>query len=134
MSAAMAEGPTFPLASLANWLFHASKPADVLPHCAAPASPAVHTSALKAATATVLNGPPVVIQNSFSARHLAGTSRPLSPSRSPSTHPSCQHVAALPRGIPAGAVGVTVVPLNIEATQGFAAAAVLAVSARTYQS
>ncbi len=51
----MAEALTFPLASLANWLFHASKPADVLPHVAAPASLAVHMSATKAATVTVLN-------------------------------------------------------------------------------
>src|SRR5262245_17202164 len=62
MRAAMLEAPTFPLASLANWLFHASKPADVLPHCAASASPAVHASATKAATATVLNRPPFVIR------------------------------------------------------------------------
>jgi hypothetical protein len=37
MRAAIAEAPTLPLASSANCLFHASKPAAVLPHCAAPA-------------------------------------------------------------------------------------------------
>src|ERR1700739_3792393 len=40
-------------ASLANSLFHASKPADVLPHCAPLASPAMHTRADKAANATI---------------------------------------------------------------------------------
>src|SRR5215208_8545750 len=53
----------FPLASSANCFFHASKPAAVLPHCAAPASLAIHTSATEAATVTALNCPPVVIQN-----------------------------------------------------------------------
>src|SRR6185436_5294011 len=39
-------------ASLANSLFHASKPADVLPHCAALASPAIATNANKVANVT----------------------------------------------------------------------------------
>src|SRR5262245_43079302 len=77
----------FARASLANWLFQASKPAEVLPHCAAPASPAVHTSATKAATATVLNWPPVVIQNSPD----------LGPSRPPTIRPHHgKKVAVLP--------------------------------------
>src|SRR5829696_6154293 len=64
MRAATVEALTlFPLASSANCFFHASKPAAVLPHCAAPASLAIQTSATKAATVTALNCPPVVIQN-----------------------------------------------------------------------
>src|SRR5215208_4523775 len=64
MRAATVEALTlFPLASSANCFFHASKPAAVLPHCAAPASLAIHTSATKTATVTALNCPPVVIQN-----------------------------------------------------------------------
>src|SRR5579885_1840751 len=49
MRAAMAEVPA-PLAraSLANWLFHASNPAGPLPHCAAPALPAVEASTMAA--------------------------------------------------------------------------------------
>src|ERR1700688_1769413 len=49
-------------ASIANWFFHASKPAAVLPHCAALALLAINTSATKAATVTVLNCPPLVIR------------------------------------------------------------------------
>src|SRR5215203_4601874 len=64
MRAATVEALTlFPLASSANCFFHASKPAAVLPHCAAPASLAIHTSAAKAATVTALNCSPLVIQN-----------------------------------------------------------------------
>jgi hypothetical protein len=37
----------------------------VLPHCAALALLAIHTNATKAAMMTVLNCPPLVIQNSF---------------------------------------------------------------------
>src|ERR1700730_8963816 len=66
MRAARVEPLTpFPLASSANCLFHASKPADVLPHCAAPALLVIHTSATKNKTVTVLNCPPSVILNSF---------------------------------------------------------------------
>src|SRR5215510_6327598 len=55
----------FPLASSPNCVFHASKPAAVLPHCAAPALPASHTSATKAATVVVLSCP-LVMENSHS--------------------------------------------------------------------
>jgi hypothetical protein len=44
-----------PRASIANWFFHASKPAAVLPHCAALALLAINASATKAATVTALN-------------------------------------------------------------------------------
>src|SRR3984893_2391368 len=67
MRAATVEALTpLPLASSANCFFHASKPAAVLPHCAASALLAIHTSAAKAATVTVLNCPPLVIQNPLS--------------------------------------------------------------------
>src|SRR5580693_3782911 len=66
MRAVTAEALTpLPLASSANCFFHASKPAAVLPHCAAHALLAIQMSATKAATVTVLNCPPLVIQNSF---------------------------------------------------------------------
>src|ERR1700730_4194774 len=66
MRAATVEALTpLALASSANCFFHASKPAAVLPHCAAPALLAIHTNATKAAMMTVLNCPPLVIQNSF---------------------------------------------------------------------
>src|SRR6266516_4358931 len=62
MRAATVEELTpLPLASSANCFFHASKPAAVLPHCAAPALLVIHTNATKAATVTVLNCPPLVI-------------------------------------------------------------------------
>ena len=48
-------------ASPANCVFRASKPDAVPPHCAALALLAMHTSATKAATASVLNCPPLVI-------------------------------------------------------------------------
>src|SRR5262245_10728194 len=70
-SVAALRGPTvaalmpFPLASSPNCVFHASKPAAVLPHCAAPALPASHTSATKAATVVVLSCP-LVMENSHS--------------------------------------------------------------------
>src|SRR6202035_5823992 len=68
MRAATVEALTpFALASSANCLFHASKPAAVLPHCAAPALLVVHTSATKTATVTVLSCPPLSIPNSFQA-------------------------------------------------------------------
>src|SRR5262245_37285466 len=61
----MPEAPTRPLASSANCLFHASKPAAVLPHCAASALPPIHASAAIAATVIALNCPPLFIRNSF---------------------------------------------------------------------
>src|SRR5215211_7496040 len=65
MSAVTAEAlMPFPLASSANCCFHGSKPAAVLPHCAAPALLAVHASA-KAVAAMIWSCPPLVIQNSF---------------------------------------------------------------------
>src|ERR1700694_2207370 len=68
MRAARVEALTpFPLASSANCFFHASKPAAVLPHCAAPALLVIHTSATRTATATVLTCRPSVIPNSFHA-------------------------------------------------------------------
>src|ERR1700730_10629600 len=90
-----------PLASSANCFFHASKPAAVPPHFAAPASLAINTSTTKAATVTVLNCPPLVIQNSFrplpqakcwlaipaEMRRDRGLSRPLNPC--PSCEASC---------------------------------------------
>src|SRR5260221_12088453 len=102
MRAARVEALTpFPLASSASCLFHASKPAAVLPHCAAPALPVIHRTATRTATVTVLSCPPLVIPNSFHARcvtrnagspSLPGRDRRLS--RSSSTR-------ALPK--PAGA-------------------------------
>src|SRR6266849_8401806 len=66
MRAATVEALTpFPLASSANCFFHASKPAAVLPHGAAPASLVIHRSATKIVTVTVLSCPPLVIPNSF---------------------------------------------------------------------
>jgi hypothetical protein len=66
MRAATVEALTpLALASSPNCLFHASKPTAELPHCAAPALLAIHTSPTKAAMMTVLNFPPLVIQNSF---------------------------------------------------------------------
>src|SRR5215211_3538208 len=47
-------------ASSANCLFQASKPAAVLPHWAALAVVAMHPSAAKAATATILNCLPLI--------------------------------------------------------------------------
>src|SRR5258706_5717870 len=103
MRAARVEALTpFPLASSASCLSQASKPAAVLPHCAAPALPVIHRSATRTATVTVLSCTLLVIPNSFHAvciiqtlpRHLPGrdrrfsrssrsesfmTSRPLSP-------------------------------------------------------
>src|ERR1700737_133008 len=68
MRAASVEALTpFPLASSANCFFHASKPAAVLPHCAAPALLVIHTSDTRTATATVLTCRPSVIPNSFHA-------------------------------------------------------------------
>src|SRR5688572_3201706 len=52
-------------ASSANWSFQASKPAAVLPHCAALASPTTAVRAAKLATTIALNCLPVPIQNSF---------------------------------------------------------------------
>src|SRR5713101_6264266 len=66
MRAARVEAPTpLPLASSANCFFHASKPAAVLPHCAAPALLVIHRSATKIVTVTALSCPPLVIPNSF---------------------------------------------------------------------
>src|SRR5258708_39673709 len=66
MRAPMVEALTpFPFASSANRFFHASKPAAVLPHCAAPALLVIHTNATKTATVTVLSCSPLVIANSF---------------------------------------------------------------------
>src|SRR5215217_7102777 len=61
MKAAMVEA-LMPLAraSSANCLFQESKPAAVLPHWAALAVVAMHPSAAKAATATILNCLPVI--------------------------------------------------------------------------
>src|SRR5258706_14345896 len=62
MRAARVEALTpFPLASSATCLFHASKPAAVLPHCAASALLAIKRSAIKTATVIVLSCPPLVI-------------------------------------------------------------------------
>jgi len=52
-------------ASLANCCFHPSNPAAELPHCAALASPAAPASAARAAAATLLNCPILVIRNSL---------------------------------------------------------------------
>src|SRR6266404_4790363 len=66
MRAARVEALTpLALASSENCLFHASKPAAVLPHCAAPALPVIHRSATRTATVTVLSCPPLVIRNPF---------------------------------------------------------------------
>src|SRR5260370_40995434 len=51
----------FPLASSANCLFHPSKPAAELPHCAASALLAINGSAIRIATAMVLSCPPLGI-------------------------------------------------------------------------
>jgi hypothetical protein len=55
-------------ASLANSLFHASKPADVLPHCAPLASPAIHTKANDAASVTIFKLPDLATHNTHLAR------------------------------------------------------------------
>src|SRR6202041_2837560 len=54
-------------ASLANSLFHASKPADVLPHCAPLASPAIHTRANDAAS-VIFKLPDLATHNTHLAR------------------------------------------------------------------
>lgn len=66
MRAAIAVGP-MPrvLASSANCLFHASKPADVLPHCAARACPVIDASASKTTTVTIFSCLPWDIVISF---------------------------------------------------------------------
>src|SRR6266446_4921914 len=82
MRAARVEALTpFPLASSANCLFHASKPAAVLPHCAAPALPVIHRSATKTATVTILSCPPLVIPNSFHALCITRNAGSQSPFR-----------------------------------------------------
>src|SRR5262245_42149613 len=57
-----------PLASLANCCFHASKPAAVLPHCAALTWLARHMSATRKITITKVSGAQL-------ARHVAPPSR-----------------------------------------------------------
>src|SRR5260370_27750174 len=80
MRAARVEALTpFPLASSANCLFHPSKPAAVLPHCAASALLAINGSAIRTATVIVPSCPPLVIPNSFHTlciRRNAGSSLP----------------------------------------------------------
>ena len=65
MSAEMAEALTLLRASSANCRFQPSNPAAELPHCAARASPAAPASAARAAAATVLKRPILVIRNSL---------------------------------------------------------------------
>ena len=55
-------------ASLANSLFQASKPADVLPHCAPLASPAIQTRANKAADVTIFTSLNLATHNTHLAR------------------------------------------------------------------
>src|SRR5215469_16887859 len=70
----------FALASSANCLFHVSKPAAELPHCAASAFGLRHASAVRAAKVAAVSRPLLLISNSFQ-RHafLSDDSRFPSP-------------------------------------------------------